>query len=363
MKFIAAGIIAGCLLGLVHLVEPAGGSLILPEWQGSVDRIEAIEPSPDAGLLTREPIALRLDSAIALVAANGALLRRYDVPEGRLAAMSGNGKFFAEYEKVGRTVEFCNIEGERFWKLKSLEYPYLSQNGRTVLLMNGDHSAIRVFDYNGNQAPAGSISGRFCTAIAFAPRSDCAALGFLDGGFHVLNAKGEAVYRGSVPKGCVVKGMAVSDSGAYCAVHWGGQGRDYVFLVDIARNDVEKLALAEVHLTRTALCVNDLGELAVLDGERLVVTDDDADVRWKLAIPRMRPGHASIAYDSGMFAAAFGLASGGAAFMLLDGDGRTIFSKTVPEEPFLDAKLRGGMLYLRGSRSLMAYRLHPPASR
>ena len=65
------------------------------------------------------------------------------VAEG-LVAFSGDGRFHARYRKVGSEVEFFNAAGERFWRLPSLEYPYLSRRGRLIFLMNGDQSGIRI---------------------------------------------------------------------------------------------------------------------------------------------------------------------------------------------------------------------------
>ncbi len=360
MRYFFLGLVAGCLLAFVHIIEPSGGMSLYPEWWGEVGNPSSIEQSGAQGLAPGRLFPVQSGSEVFLLAGNGTLQRQYKAADPLLLAVSGNGQYCAEFEKAGRNVEFISTAGDRFWRLKSLEYPYLSFSGRLVLLLNGDQSKVRIFDYNGNGIGAGSVMGRFCTVISFAQRSDFAGIGFIDGSYYLLNQKGEIVDKGKTPQNTVVKGMAVSDSGNYYAVHFGNAEKDRVRLVNVRAKDVNECALSNVHMTRTAMNVADDGTLAVLDRDRLVFTDDDADVDRIIKLPPARAGHAKIARADGLCAVTYSPETGGARFILMQNDGNILFTKDVPEESFLDCVIDGGAILLRGSQKLLAYRYFTP---
>lgn len=362
MKFFIIGLLAGTLIGFLPVVKPTGGFELYPEWHGAVAAPEGIERSPRAELAKQLLPPLLVTGGAFLLDASGAVKGSF-VAQDRLVAVSGNGEYLAEYQKVGRAVEFFNIKGERFWKMKSLEYPHLSRSAKLVLLLNGDHGKIRVVDFNGAEAGVKSISGRFCTGIAFAKGSDCAAAGFLDGNYWLLGADGTVALKGAAPAGAMVKSLAVSPDGRYLAVHYGGTAGDFVRLCDSKRKSEDEMKLKSAHLTRMPLSVNNVGSVALIDRDRFVVTDDDCDIDLEMALPPQREGHAAIDYRNGLYALAYSREKGGAQFYLLRESGEALFSRSIDEEPFLDCAFGEDVILLRGAQNLYCYSYHDPARR
>jgi hypothetical protein len=362
MKYFILGFITGVALGFIPLVGPSVGFEIHPEWHGAVAAPDRVEPSPNAELAKFFLPPLLVMNGVFRLDASGALKGAFTSKE-KLVAASGSGEYLAEYEKVGRSVEFFNIRGERFWKIKSLEYPYLTHNAKLVLLLNGDQSKIRIFDFNGAEAGLKSISGRLCTAIAFSGESDCAAAGFMDGNYYLLGADGSLALRGAAPKGAMVKSLAVSPDGRYLAVHYGGAGGDFVRLCDAAEKSVDEMKLRTAYFTRMPLSVNNAGSVALIDRNRFVVTDDDCDIDLDMAVPEQRDGHAAIGYRGGLYAVAYSREKGGAQFFMVRKSGEVLFARTIDEEPFLDCALGERFILLRGAQSLYCYSYRDPASR
>lgn len=359
MKYLILGIVSGALLAFIPFLQPESGIELYPEWYGTVSTVRQIEPSANPVLMKGSVPPITRGSTVYVLKGSGELLAEYDSGE-KLTAVSGNGKYLVEYEKVGSSVEFMDLRGERFWKLTSLEYPYLSFSGKLVLLLNGDHSKIRIADINGNIIGVQSISGRFCTVISFSKTGNTAAVGFLDGSYYVVNDKGRLTANGKTPAGTVVKGIAVSDNGSYCAVHYGSTKSDHVRIVDIPEKDEETLDLHNVHLARTALYCGNNGDFAVLDKDRLIFADNDADVKFFLNVPEAKTGYSKIDHDRGLYTVAYSLASGGAKFLMLREDGNVLYAKDVIEEPFLDCRIDSGAVFLQGAQSLMGYSIHFP---
>ncbi len=354
MRYFFPGLIAGALAAL-FLFSPSPSIEIYPEWWGTIKNIASIEKSRDSG--SRELFFVKAnDQDYYLLKGSGAVSVSGSVTDG-LSAFSGNGRYFAKYQKVGNDVEFYNAKGDRFWKIDSMEYPYLSWNGKIILLMNGDQSGIRTVDYNGNLGPV-RISGRTCTAIAFADRADYSAVGFLDGSYYFLDARGRVVRYGMTPKGTMVKGLAISRNGAHGVIHYGGTRMDFVRIVDISSGDNEEVELAHVHPVKTALHVNGDGYCTVIDTDRILYISPSGRVALNIPIQPKREGHSSISYMNGLYAVSYTMQNGASRLLLFREDGVMLFSKEYPAESFLDAALRGGLLFLRGSDNVFCYSLH-----
>ena len=122
MKYLILGLLTGILVGLAPFFKPLGGFELNPEWYGEVPQIDKIEASSNALKVKSLPPIQILDS-VYILSANGLLRHKYS--SDRLISISGNGKHLIEYEKAGKAIEFFNIMGDRFWKIKSFEYPYL----------------------------------------------------------------------------------------------------------------------------------------------------------------------------------------------------------------------------------------------
>jgi hypothetical protein len=355
MRFFILGIAAGAVASLFFL-SPTAGVEIYPEWHAAIKAIGGIERSGN-----RYPDELRFfvkgDQDYYLLKGNGELAASGRVVDG-LTAFSGNGLYYIKYQKVGSDLEFFNSRGERFWKLESLEYPYLSYNGRLVFLLNGDQTSVRFVDNNGNEIGDTMVSGRTGTALSFSDHGDFGGIGFLDGSYYIVNAKGWAVHRGVSPKGNMVKGIAVSGNGRYASVHHGNNKKDFVRIIDIHSGDYDDVELGHIHPVKTSLHVTDAGFCAVIDIDRILRISPSGGVKYAIAIPKKRHGHSSLSYRSGVYAASYTMQNASSRLVILREDGTVILSKEFPAESFLDAVIRDDLVFLRGSNSLFCYSIH-----
>jgi len=188
-------------------VQAGGGAQIIPEWHGSLRHVNGIEKSPNVPA-ERAGFLVKMDGAAAVLGADGAL--RASAETGELSSFSADGNYFIKFQKVGSEIEFFSLLPalNRFWKIKSFEYPYLSPHGKLILLLNSDQSAIRMIDNSGNETGERSVAGFLCTVIAFAERSDFGAAGFMSGGYFFVGPGGKVIGSGTLPTGCAVKGLA-----------------------------------------------------------------------------------------------------------------------------------------------------------
>jgi len=269
--------------------------------------------------------------------------------------VSGNGQYFARYEKVGNSVELLNWRGDRFWKVKSSEYPYLSYSGKLIFFVNADHSRIRLLDHNGVEVGQKEISGRFCTAVAFSTPGDAAAAGFLDGTYHFMDGNGASLYSGRAPLGAVVKSVAVSPGGLFGAVHYGKGDKDYLDIIELAEKRIGTLQLSKQHVTKIGMDIADNGDVTVLDGDVITRADGDGDEVFTIKIKPARMGFSSVRHDRGMCAVSYTMLSGEAAFYLFNDEGEVLLSKEFPSESFLQSVMKGDLLLLRGSDNLYCY--------
>lgn len=355
MRFFFPGFLAGAIAALFFFI-PVHGVEIHPEWWGPINAIDRIQKSPfrkPGGPLFFVKVG---DADYFRLRGNGEVVISGAVTDG-LSAFSGDGRFYVKYLKAGTSLELFNAKGDRFWKMESLEYPYLSHSGKLILLMNGDQSGIRAVDENGNILPA-SVAGRICTAVAFPQTGDCAGVGFFDGLYYFISSKGVVTGKGKTPEGTMVKSMAVSGNGAYAAVHYGNNSKDCIRIIDIAENDYEDEDLAHVHAVKTAVNVGNDGYCTVIDVDRVLFISPSGRVRYAIAVPPKRPGHAAISYNDGMYAVSYTMQNGTSKLILYKEDGVIIYSREFPSESFLDATLRDGLLFLRGSDNIYCYSIH-----
>lgn len=353
MRFLLLGLLIGIILGILPLGKPVAGFEIYPEWHGEIDAIDRIDISKNTHISKSSIPPIKAENRIFLLSGNG--YKRHEVNTGdQLTAVSGNGQYYVQFEKVGTTIEFFGIRGDRFWKTGSREYPYISYNGKIILLMNGDHSRIRILDFNGNEVGTEAIHGRFCTTIAFSKHTDFACIGFLDGSFYAIDNRGTIIYSGVIANNPPIKGMAISSTGNYLAVHHGGNGHDSIRVIGIRDTESYTVHLKHNHVTKTAIHVTSDGTLTVIDNNRILIFDGDGDIRNSLAIPAKRPGHSTIAYTNGLYVASYTKKTGEALFVTFRNDG-VLYSVEFPEEPFLDCSINGSLIFLRGSRNLYCY--------
>lgn len=352
MIYFFPGLIAGALAALL-LFSPMAGTGVHPEWWSGIKNIPALEKSPGNERAKTRFFVRANDRDYFLLKGNGEASVSGSVADG-LAAFSGNGEYYAKYQKIGTEVEFFNASGDRFWKIESMEYPYLSHGGKMMFLMNGDHTGIRVVDYNGNISPT-RIAGRTCTALAFSDSGDFGGVGFLDGSYYFINPGGKIIHSGRAPERAMVKGIATGGNGRYAAVHYGTNSKDYLRVIDIESGDYDEAELAHVHRVKTSLHVDGEGYCTIIDFDRVLRVAKSGRVKLTLGIPPKRDGHSSIACHGGIYAVSYTMQTGASRLMLFRDDGTVLVSKEFPSESFLDAMLTDNLLFLRGSDTIYCY--------
>ncbi len=359
MWYVIAGFLAGALLNIVPLFQPAGGVELYPEWYGKLEAPERIEKSPDAALGKIGLPPVKLPGAIAILTGDGNL-RLLRNTAGKLYAVSGNGQYYASYEKTGSKIEFQNIQGEPFWNISSREYPYLSYNGKLILLVSSDHSNIRPMDFHGNIRADSLVFGRFATVISFSGRSDYAGAGFLDGSYYFLDASGKILQSGRVADNALVKSIAVGNNGKYAAVHSGSEKGDFIDIIALESGKQYRCPLQRVHPTRTALYISEEGDVTALDYDKILLISRKGKIRETVKVPPAKPGLASIVSDGRLYAASYTKREGDARFLIFRGDGTVVFSREFSGESFLDTSLEKNLILLRGSQGLYCYSFSHP---
>ncbi len=362
MWYVLLGLVLGSFLTLIPVWMPAGATALTGEWHGTLRSVAEVRRSDDREAKGAAFASIVVDDTLLTISGNGALLNRIAAP-GKLLSGSGSGKFYAVFERTGSHVELYGAKGDRFWKIPSAEYPYLSHNGELILFINADMSEVRLFDHNGNPVGVQNIAGRFMTAFSFARGSDHAVLGFLDGSWSVLSKSGEITVRGTVPAGTLVKSVALSDDGAFAAVHYGGEKGDHVLIVDTASRGDKRADLSRAHVARIAMHVRPDGKLAVLDGGRIVLFSRRGNVKGVIQVPREKAGIANIAFGDGVYAAAYPREDGDSQLVVFNEEGEVLLSKTCAGESYLTAMMDGRFILARGSQGLYCYRLRVPAPR
>ncbi|HSV96406.1 MAG TPA: hypothetical protein VLM75_05650 [Spirochaetota bacterium] len=356
MRYLLIGIITGAVLGLTPLWQADPAIELYPEWHGPIATPESIERSPNRALFARALPPIISANTLTLLAADGRLISRRAFGE-TLFAASGNGGYYAAYQKLGAEVEFFAADGSPFWKSDSREYPHLSYNGKIVLLVNSDQTRVRALDFHGNQTGE-PVSGRFLTVLAFSKGTDIAALGFLDGSYHVIDSTGRRLLSAGTGGGTLIKSIAVSPSGAYVALHYGNERGDYIAIIATVDRKASASALSRVHVARTALTVLDDGTAAILDYNRILVVNRKAKTLALLKIPAARTGMASLDHDGGIYVAGYTRSEGGAQALAFLPDGTVLFARNFPIESYLQASLKASVMLLRGSQTLYCYSLH-----
>lgn len=354
MMYILWGIIAGMALNLFPLLNPPFAFEIFPEWHGKSEYIEDIQISENPLLSNIKLYSVKLNDRVLLLGGNGVLLKKIECG-GDLISISGNGGYIAKYEKVGEEIEYLNIKGDRFWKIKSKEYPRLSFNGRLILLLNGDQSRVRILDHNGNNIGVKGVSGRLCTVISFSQNSDFAGIGFLDGGYYILNVNGEIAARDRIGGGAVVKGIEISETGDFAAVHYGNNSKDSVRLIDIKNQLYHEFSLRAIHHAKTAMHISNTGEFSVIDNNRIIITDKEGMVRAVIKIQPAEYGESSIDSVKDIYLAGYNGSDGISRFMVFRKDGTVLLQMEMPGERFVESFIRGRALFVRGSQGLYCY--------
>jgi len=358
MKFLIPGVLAGFILNL-FILHPRGGVEIYPLWTVSIKNIQGIEmPAYPHG--EYHDVFVNDRNTVHIIKKTG-MVKKIELPAENLYSFSGNGKFYVRYDKVGDHIEFFNIGGDRFWRIKSREYPYLSRDGRLIFLLNGDHSRVRFIDFNGNEIGVRQVYGRLCTVISFTDSGNRGALGFADGRYFIIDEKGQPAAEGKVPGKNVVKGIAVSGNGRYGAVHYGGADSDSVLIVDIEKKAESTIRLDGVHSVKTSLHITDEGDTTIFNSDSLLNYSSYGGLNFRIRVPEKRPGDSRISFNGRVYCATYTMADGFSRMIIFRNDGNILLSREFAGDSFLVGELTGTVVLLRGSDNLYCYSLFVPA--
>jgi len=345
MRYLFAGLIAGALAG-IFFFQGVSASEIAPEFYNPLTALDAV-PAADSRK-NPESFVVPMDGRVFLIDTAGNAFKKVEYKD-VLIEFSGNGRFYIQYGKVSTKIELFGINGERYWQKDSREKPFMSYSGKLILLMNGDHSGLRIFDTNGNTVGAGQITGRLCTSVEFSERNDFGACGFIDGSYHFINQDGAVINSGAAPSGNAVKGIKVSSNGRFGFVHYGSTVKDYVRIVNIADNDFEDSEIGTVHTVRTALNISDDGYGAIFDNDKVLIFDDDCDLQHKVNVPKKRAGFSTLALENGIYALGYTKNTGESQLVVFKDSGRIFYAKEYPGEAFLSSSIKDNLIFLRGT--------------
>ncbi len=353
MRYLFAGIIAGALAGM-FLFTGIQASEIVPEFYSPLSNIDiaantGIRSIPDSFIVPMEGKTFLVDSG-------GNAVKKVEYSDS-MVEFSGNGNYYIMYGKVSTKIELYGINGERYWQKDSREKPFLSYNGRLIFLLNGDHSGIRIFDTNGNSVGSAQIAGRLCTSVEFSEKNDFGVCGFVDGTYHFVNQDGIVINSGRVPAGNAVKGTRVSSNGRFGFIHYGNTAKDGVRIVNLVKNKFHDSAIGNPHVVKTAMNISDDGDGAVFDIDKVLVYDDDCDLKFKLNVPKKKPGYSTLSLEKGIYILGYTKESGGSQMVVFRDSGEVFYSKDFPGEAYLAGSIRESLIFLRGSDNLFAYKI------
>ncbi|MBN1501520.1 MAG: hypothetical protein JW982_15275 [Spirochaetes bacterium] len=353
MKYFAIGLFLGTLINFLPIFNFETGIAVFPEWTGSISKNGEIRTSP---FIESGKADFIIDSANSFlkIDTSGHTNKVKSFDDSILHNLSGNGKYYITYEKIGNEIAFYNSDDEIFWKHVTPQYPYLSYNGKFILLLIADLSGVIIIDSNSNSTGAGEISGKLLNSIYLTQENDYASVGFIDGSYYALNAKGEIIYAGSCGKDYSVKTTAMSPNGKYIIVHYGSEKNDGAIMTDLEKSKSYNLPITGVHLTKTAVCITDEGCFSIIDGSKILTSEINSKKVISINIPEQIPGECSITFHKNLFYAVF-RTTGGSAVYAYDASGNVVFSKIFPEEQFLQQKFADNSLILRGIDNLFCY--------
>ncbi len=356
MRYFITGLLLGIALGFAPWLMPDHSFKLYPQWQGGISGASSIEHSPyapDSNVLIGP---VEIENGYYMFKENGKPAASPGTDD-HLVSPSGDGKYYVQYGKLSTEISYCNYRGEPFWAMSTGKYPHLSYGGKLILLVTADNSSISLVDYNGNSTGAGTISGRFCTTIGFSRPGNAASLGFMEGSYYFLNNTGEIVHKGSTPENSLVKTTGISGNARYGAVHAGlpGKGGDTLFLHDIADEDSYMVSLKAESLARASMTINNNGTGAFLGMSHVYLVNIKRETHDAIEIPERREGHSSIQYSDSLYMISYTEKNGTSRFYIFHENGNVIFTRTYPDEPFLDVMVRGQSILLRGSDTLYCY--------
>jgi len=356
MRYFITGLIAGIALGFAPWLMPSHSFKIFPQWYGKISSAHTLATSPFTGKSENLIGPVQTDKGYLLFKENGTVAAKPSTDTGILAP-SGNGMYYIEYGKLSDELSYRNYREEPFWNLSTHEYPHLSHEGKLILLVTADNSAVRMVDYNGNFTGVKKITGRFCTSIGFSQPGNAAAIGFLGGTYYFLNKEGEIVYKGVTPDSSIVKTVSINSNGKYGAVLYGssGEGNDKLLLVNIHKDDSFTVPVKGTSRARASISINGKGTALFLGMTHLYLVQIPREKHRPIDIPDRREGHNSIQYADGVFSISYTDRKGTSRFYVVHEDGNVLYARAFPEEPYIDIIMRDRSILLRGPDTLYCY--------
>jgi hypothetical protein len=356
MKFFFPSLLIGIITAL-FIFQPSGGLEINSSYGKDLKEMKELKDVVHSShKISSSDVSYSIDNKIYSIDKSGKVINIITKP-GYYGKLSGNGGFFVSYGKVGKKIEYYSVKNERFWKIKSREYPYLSYNSKMIFLMNGDHTRVRIINENGAEIGVKFIEGRFCTSIVFSQNSDYGAIGFADGTFYFINPKGSLIYRGRTALGTMVKGLSISSNGLYGSIHYGSTSSDAITLVNIKEKKTKTFTLKSQHIMKSTLLTTNKGEVLFGDFNSILFIKKNGEIKFSLTIPKRKAGFISISQHGNLFSSGFTTEKGVAMHVFFDSEVSMIMSKMFNRESFLGSKGNRSVIHLRGSHSLYGYNL------
>ena len=347
MKNIILGLLAGALLSAIPMIRFDEPEIVLPEWEGSFNPSLKIQASPyikDGN----GSFSVKTPSEVYSLKTSG-ISSSAPVPEGYIASTSGNGQYFALYQKIGESVDFYDITSARFWQKKSEQYPFISYNGKLVLLLVADHSEVKILDKNGNQLE-NRIAGRFCTNISFSKETDYAVIGFLDGSYYLIDENGKTIHSGKTVGNLPVKTASVNMNGSFVAVHFGNEKKDYLKIIDIKKSKEFTSQLPNVSVTKTAVDINNDGNSVIISGDQIIFFSKKCKSIAAYKIPEIRIGHTS-ALMTGEFAVLSCMNNTGSTMFMFSLENGLLYNRNFSDKA-IELKNSGNLILARGTSNL-----------
>jgi len=275
-----------------------------------------------------------------------------------LKTYSGDSKYYIKYHKVGQEIEFFSETGEKFWRMKSKEYPFLSYQGKLIFLLNGDQSRVRILNNQGQEIGVKKIWGRLNTVISFSDKSNFGALGFLDGSYYIVNEKGEISFKGRAPLGKIIKSISISSKGLWATVHFGDTKKDFLKIINLPQKEEHKVELSYCHPTQTGLYISDTGQTVILDKTKISFFNHQGKPLFVIKILKQKSGQAFISNYQNLYAVSYPQEDSKAKLIVFKNNGEIILSKEFTKEPFLKTRFEKNSILLKGINYTYNYSFH-----
>lgn len=355
MKLFLNGLIIGTLISLFPILNSPSASIVYSNWHGTLSNTANIKVSPNKDLNDNKNFLIKDNKTIKLLSKNGTTKHSYTVDNDDLLSLSSNGKLFVKYQKLSNEIELCNINGDRFWKIPSTQYPYISHTGQLILLLVADLSKVRIIDYNGNEIGAKAINGRICTSISFSRDNENAAIGFLDGNFYIINKNGNIIYNSTTPKKQAIKSMSLSNNGQNLAIHYGNTKTDNILSFNLKTKKSFTFKLPNTHKTKTAIHVTNNNTVSILNKNIFLILNNSENNIKKIETISQKAGHNAIKYSNGIYGITFSNLAGGSNLIIVDKQGNILLKKQFNNDPYLDCQIKDNTILARALNNLYCY--------